>query len=72
MGIDERVVEETVRRILAIARPRRVILFGSAAAGRMTRDGDLDASSSRNVRETRAPRAPAFTTRSGASDTPLM
>jgi len=31
-----------VRRILAVAQPRRIILFGSAANGRMTPDSDVD------------------------------
>lgn len=42
MGIDNDVIEEIVRRILTISRPVRVILFGSAAAGTMTPDSDID------------------------------
>lgn len=42
VGIDEKLVGEIVRRILAVASPRRIILFGSASAGRMTRDSDID------------------------------
>jgi predicted nucleotidyltransferase len=42
MGIDERLVEEIVRRVLSVGRPERIILFGSAATGRMTRDSDID------------------------------
>lgn len=42
VGIDEKVTAEIVRRILGVARPQRVILFGSAATGRMTRDSDID------------------------------
>jgi predicted nucleotidyltransferase len=42
MGIDESLVEEIVRRILATAAPERIILFGSAATGEMTRDSDID------------------------------
>lgn len=42
MGIDNDVIEEIVRRILAVSHPVRVILFGSAAAGTMTRDSDID------------------------------
>lgn len=42
MGIDENITAEIVRRILGVAQPRRVILFGSAATGRMTRDSDID------------------------------
>jgi predicted nucleotidyltransferase len=42
MGIDESLTHEIVRRILAAAKPDRVILFGSAATGQMTRDSDID------------------------------
>lgn len=42
MGLDPKLIEEIVRRIPAVTRPERVILFGSAAAGRMTRDSDID------------------------------
>jgi predicted nucleotidyltransferase len=40
--LDETLVAEIVRRIRGVARPDRVILFGSAAAGQMTRDSDID------------------------------
>jgi predicted nucleotidyltransferase len=33
---------EVVRRIVEVARPDRIILFGSAARGEMTPDSDLD------------------------------
>lgn len=42
MGIDEALVKEVVRRILATANPDKVILFGSAATGKMTADSDID------------------------------
>jgi predicted nucleotidyltransferase len=42
VGIDEKLVNEIVRRILAIASPNRIILFGSASTGGMTRDSDID------------------------------
>ena len=42
MGIDESLVKEIVRRILATVAPERIILFGSAATGDMTRDSDID------------------------------
>jgi len=42
MGIDESLVREIVRRILAAAAPDKIILFGSAATGGMTRDSDID------------------------------
>jgi predicted nucleotidyltransferase len=42
MGIDEAVISEIVGRVLSAAHPRRIILFGSAATGQMTRDSDID------------------------------
>jgi len=42
MGIDETLVQDIVRRILSVARPDRIILFGSAVTGPMTRDSDID------------------------------
>ncbi|MDO8587383.1 MAG: nucleotidyltransferase domain-containing protein [Armatimonadota bacterium] len=42
MGIDESLIEEIVRRILTVATPDKVILFGSAATGEMTCDSDID------------------------------
>ena len=42
MGLDDGLTAELVRRILAAARPDRIILFGSAASGEMTRDSDID------------------------------
>lgn len=36
------VIGEIIKRILSVARPERVILFGSAANGRMTPDSDID------------------------------
>jgi len=42
MGIDDNLAREIVQRILAAATPDRIILFGSAAAGQMTRDSDID------------------------------
>lgn len=42
MGIDETLTHELVRRILTAAKPDRIILFGSAASGKMTRDSDID------------------------------
>jgi predicted nucleotidyltransferase len=40
--MEESVIEEAVNRILQVSRPVRIILFGSAAAGKMTADSDLD------------------------------
>lgn len=42
MSIDDTLTHELVRRILTTARPDRIILFGSAATGAMTRDSDID------------------------------
>ena len=42
MGIDDSLVREIVRRLLGVAHPDRIILFGSAATSEMTRDSDID------------------------------
>lgn len=42
MDVDETLLKEVVRRVLTVARPDRIILFGSAATGQMTEDSDLD------------------------------
>ena len=42
MGVDSPLIEEIVRRVLQVAQPDRIILFGSAAAGQMTPDSDID------------------------------
>lgn len=42
MGIDDALTREIVRRVLTVAKPDRIILFGSAATGQMTRDSDID------------------------------
>jgi predicted nucleotidyltransferase len=42
IGIDQALIEEIVRRVLSVAKPDRIILFGSAATGKMTRDSDID------------------------------
>ncbi|SPE33681.1 Nucleotidyltransferase domain protein (fragment) [Candidatus Sulfopaludibacter sp. SbA6] len=42
MGVDDTLLNEIVRRILSVARPDKVILFGSAATGQMTKDSDID------------------------------
>lgn len=41
-GIDETLVREIVQRILTVAKPEKIILFGSAATGKMTSDSDID------------------------------
>jgi uncharacterized protein len=40
--LDETLVDEIVHRVLSVARPDRIILFGSTATGRMTKDSDID------------------------------
>jgi predicted nucleotidyltransferase len=40
--IGKELLDEIVRRIVEAARPDRIILFGSAARGRMGKDSDLD------------------------------
>jgi uncharacterized protein len=42
VGLDESLIREIVRRVLSVARPDRIILFGSAATGKMTKDSDID------------------------------
>ena len=42
MGLDDSLTRELVRRMLAAAKPDRIILFGSAATGGMTRHSDID------------------------------
>jgi predicted nucleotidyltransferase len=39
---DESLLKEIVRRVLSVAKPERIILFGSAVTGRLTPDSDLD------------------------------
>ena len=42
MAVDEILLQEIVRRVLTVARPEKIILFGSAATGQMTKDSDID------------------------------
>ncbi len=42
MAVDDKLTQEIVRRVLTAAKPDRIILFGSAATGKMTRDSDID------------------------------
>ncbi len=42
MAVDETLTREIVRRILTVAAPDSIILFGSAATDQMTRDSDID------------------------------
>ena len=40
--MDEKVLQEIVRRIVEAVAPEKIILFGSAARGQMGPDSDLD------------------------------
>lgn len=42
MSVDESLLNEVVRRVLTVTRPDKIILFGSAATGQMTKDSDID------------------------------
>jgi predicted nucleotidyltransferase len=42
MQPDPQIIEELVHRIVEVACPRRIVLFGSAARGAMRTDSDLD------------------------------
>ena len=42
MSINENLVREIVRRIVSVTQPDRIILFGSASTGQMTKDSDID------------------------------
>lgn len=40
--LDPRVLSDIVRRVVEVAQPEKIILFGSAARGEMTRHSDVD------------------------------
>lgn len=40
--IDQDTLDDIIRRIVEVAQPERIVLFGSAARGAMTRDSDVD------------------------------
>ena len=42
MAISQALVSEIVKRILGVAGPQRIILFGSAATEHMSKDSDID------------------------------
>ena len=42
MDLDQKLIEEIIGRILAVTPAERIIIFGSAATGKMTRDSDID------------------------------
>ena len=41
-GLDQKTLDEIIRRIVEVAQPERIILFGSAARGDMTRNSTVD------------------------------
>ena len=42
MAISEILIREIVQRIVSVTQPERIILFGSASTGQMTKDSDID------------------------------
>ena len=42
MGVSNKIIREIIRRVLSVSPAERIILFGSAATGKMTRDSDID------------------------------
>lgn len=42
MGIQQEILDEIIRRVTGAVDAERIILFGSAATGTMTRDSDID------------------------------
>ena len=42
MSIDQATLDEIVQRILSVASPEKIILFGSAVTGEITEDSDID------------------------------
>ena len=40
--LDQNTLDEIVQRVVEVAHPERIILFGSAAQGTMTRNSDVD------------------------------
>ena len=41
-GIDQSTLDEIIRRVVDVARPEKIVLFGSAARGEMNRHSDVD------------------------------
>ncbi len=42
MGLDETLLNQLVSSVLTVSRPEKIILYGSAATGQMTKDSDID------------------------------
>ena len=41
-ALDQETLDDIIRRIVEVAQPERIVLFGSAARGGMTRNSDVD------------------------------
>ena len=41
-GLDQKTLDDIIRRIVEVAQPERIVLFGSAVRGDMTRNSDVD------------------------------
>jgi predicted nucleotidyltransferase len=42
MIVNDDLIKSIIQRILSVVQPDRIILFGSAASGKMTSDSDID------------------------------
>jgi predicted nucleotidyltransferase len=42
MDLNQSLIDEIIKRIRTVTQPEKIILFGSAATGSMTRDSDID------------------------------
>ncbi len=42
MAVNENLIREIVERIVSVIQAERIILFGSASTGQMTKDSDID------------------------------
>ena len=42
LGLDQNTLDDIIRRVVEVAQPQRIILFGSAVQGAMTRHSDVD------------------------------
>ena len=40
--LDQTVLDDVIQRVVEVAQPERIILFGSAARGRLSRNSDVD------------------------------
>ena len=40
--LDQKTLDDIIRRVVEVAQPERIILFGSAARGDMTQNSDVD------------------------------